>query len=64
LKKLEAAIGSVPNTKTDVKTGAKELGTTIREFAKMAKALGMTKSPDKVELQMQSLQQQQKQQFQ
>lgn len=64
LSKLETAIGAAPNTKTDIKQIAKELGVVLREFFKMAKALGATRSPDQTEQQLQVLQLQQQQQHQ
>lgn len=61
-EKLEASVNAATNTKTDIKQGTRAVGISLREFAKIAKLIGMTKSPDTTEERLRSLQLQQQQQ--
>ncbi|VVC35249.1 Endonuclease/exonuclease/phosphatase,Reverse transcriptase domain,Zinc finger, CCHC-type, partial [Cinara cedri] len=58
LDALENAIQGATNTKSDVKSSARSLGVAIRDLYKLAKAIGMTRSPDLLEQRLQSGQQQ------
>lgn len=62
LESLEAAVRAAPNTKLDVKTGVKAVGAGLREFADIAKKLGMVRNLDAQEQRIRMLQQQQQQQ--
>lgn len=64
LEGLDAAVAVATNTKLDVKNGIKTLGKSLREFARMAKVLGMTRSTDPMEKALRTLQLQQHQQHQ
>lgn len=59
---LEAAVRAAPNTKLDVKTGVKTVSAGFREFAILARRLGITRNPDVQEQRMRALQTQQQQQ--
>jgi len=62
LESLEAAVRAAPNTKLDVKTGVRAVGAGLREFANLAKSLGLARNPDAQEQRIKRLQLQQQQQ--
>lgn len=62
--KLEAAVSVAPNTKTQIKTGTRDLAATLREFLKVSKALGLTKTGDTSEQRLAAILQAQQQQLQ
>jgi len=49
METLEAAVQAAPNTKLDIKTAARSMGVTIREYTGIAKTQGMVRNPDAVE---------------
>lgn len=62
--KLEAAVIAAPNTKTDIKTSTRDLAATLREFLKVSKALGLTRTGDTSEQRLASILQAQQHQQQ
>jgi len=62
--KLEAAVSAAPNTKTEVKTGMRDLAVILREFHKVSKALGLTRTGDTSEQRLAAIMQAQQQQQQ
>lgn len=58
---LEKAVQAASNTKLEVKTAARAMGTSVRELASLAKTLGLIRSPEATELRVKKLQQQQNQ---
>lgn len=62
LEALESSVRAASNTKIDIKTGTKALGTCFREFLSAARIIGMARSPDTTEQRVRCLQQQQQQQ--
>lgn len=48
LERLETEIASAPNTKLSVKDSAKAMGLSFRELIKVAKIIGMVRSPEAV----------------
>jgi hypothetical protein len=62
METLEATVQAAPNIKLDIKTAARAMGVTIREFDRIAKKLGMGRNPDAVEQRVRMLQHQQLQQ--
>lgn len=62
--KLEAAVSAAPNTKTEIKTCTRDLTATLREFLKVSKALGLTRTVDTSEQRLAAILQAQQQQQQ
>lgn len=62
LEALEASVRAATNTKIDIKTGTKALGTCFREFLNIAKSIGMTRFLEATEQRVRYMQQQQQQQ--
>ncbi|KAF0736585.1 CCHC-type domain-containing protein [Aphis craccivora] len=56
------AVQAAPNTKLEIKTAVRTIGAEFRDFADLAKQLGMTRNPDAVVASTRQLQQQQVQQ--
>jgi len=58
---LEKAVQGASNTKLEVKSAARAMGTDVRELVSLAKKLGLTRNPEATELRVRQLQQQQSQ---
>lgn len=62
VESLETAVQVAPNTKLEIKTAVKKMGADFRDYAGLAKELGMIRNPDAFEVSARQLQQQQAQQ--